>query len=150
LAGADFEKAPGTGDGAIVVVSTGTVVVGAADVVVGAFVVVGAAVVVVVVGAIVVVGVVEPEPESTNSKTLGEPTSADVTRFGVAEATSALRTCVGERPPLAPRRRAAAPATCGEAIDVPLIVFVAVDEVYQADLMLDPGAKMSRQLPKFE
>jgi hypothetical protein len=111
-------------------------------------VVVGA--IVVVVGATVVVGVVEPEPESTYSKTLGEPPSANVTRSGVAEATSVSRTCVGERPPLAPRRRAAAPATCGEAIDVPLIVFVAVDEVYQADLMLEPGAKMSRQLPKFE
>jgi hypothetical protein len=36
------------------------------------------------------------------------------------------------------------------AIDVPLIVFVAVSLVDQADLMLDPGAKMSTTLPKFE
>jgi hypothetical protein len=142
----------------MVVGATGTVVV-ATVVVVGAIVVVGAAVVVVgatvvvvvvVVGATVVVGGVEPEPESTNNKRLGEPTSADVTRLGVAEATSALRTCVGDSAPFAPRRRAAAPATWGEAIEVPLIVFVAVDDVYQADLMLEPGAKMSRQFPKFE
>ena len=139
--------ATGTVVVATVVVVGAIVVVGAAVVVVGATVVV---VVVVVVGATVVVGGVEPEPESMNNKRLGEPTSADVTRLGVAEATSALRTCVGDSAPFAPRRRAAAPATWGEAIEVPLIVFVAVDDVYQADLMLEPGAKMSRQFPKFE
>ncbi len=35
-------------------------------------------------------------------------------------------------------------------MDVPLIVFVAVSEVYHEDVMLEPGAKMSRQAPKFE
>ena len=48
------------------------------------------------------------------------------------------------------RTSAAAPATCGVAIDVPLIVFVAVLDVYHADVMLEPGAKMSTQVPKFE
>ena len=48
---------------------------------------------------------------------------------------------------LACRYSAAAPATCGEAIDVPLIVFVAVLLVYQADVMLEPGAKMSTHVP---
>ena len=45
---------------------------------------------------------------------------------------------------------AAKPATCGAAIEVPLMVWVAVDEVYQADLIELPGAKRSRQVPKFE
>jgi hypothetical protein len=33
------------------------------------------------------------------------------------------------------------------AIDVPLIVLVAVFDVYHADVMLDPGAKTSRHVP---
>jgi len=36
------------------------------------------------------------------------------------------------------------------AIDVPLIVFVAVSLVAHAEVMLDPGAKMSRHVPQFE
>jgi hypothetical protein len=36
------------------------------------------------------------------------------------------------------------------AIDVPLIVLVAVSLVDHAETMLDPGAKMSTTLPKFE
>ena len=48
------------------------------------------------------------------------------------------------------RYSAAAPATCGDAIEVPLIVFVAVSEEYQAEVMPDPGAKRSTQLPMFE
>jgi len=35
-------------------------------------------------------------------------------------------------------------------MEVPLIVFVAVVLVYQAEVMLDPGAKMSVHVPKFE
>ena len=33
---------------------------------------------------------------------------------------------------------------------MPLMVFVAVLELYQSDVMLTPGALMSTQLPKFE
>ena len=40
--------------------------------------------------------------------------------------------------------------TCGVAIDVPLMVFVALSSVSHADLMLTPGAKMSRHGPRFE
>jgi hypothetical protein len=36
------------------------------------------------------------------------------------------------------------------AIEVPLMVLVAVLELYQSDVMLTPGALMSTQLPKFE
>ncbi len=43
---------------------------------------------------------------------------------------------------------AAAPATCGVAIDVPLIVFDAVSLVFHADVMLVPGANRSVQEPK--
>ena len=35
-------------------------------------------------------------------------------------------------------------------MDVPLIVFVAVSLVFHADVMLEPGAKISRQVPKLE
>jgi hypothetical protein len=36
---------------------------------------------------------------------------------------------------------------CGVAIDVPLIVFVAVVEENQSDVMFTPGAKMSTHVP---
>jgi Asp/Glu/hydantoin racemase len=45
---------------------------------------------------------------------------------------------------------AAAPATCGEAIDVPEIVAVDVVELLQAEVIALPGAKMSTQLPQLE
>src|SRR5437660_1218613 len=40
-------------------------------------------------------------------------------------------------------------ATCGVAIDVPLIVFVAVVDENHGEVMLTPGAKMSTQVPVF-
>ena len=40
--------------------------------------------------------------------------------------------------------------TCGVAMEVPEIVFVAVSLVFQDEVMLEPGAKMSRQVPKLE
>ncbi len=46
--------------------------------------------------------------------------------------------------------KAAMPATCGDAIDVPELVFVAVFDVYHAEVMFDPGAKTSTHEPKFE
>jgi hypothetical protein len=38
---------------------------------------------------------------------------------------------------------------CGVAIDVPLIEFVAVSEVFQADVMPIPGANQSTHVPTF-
>jgi hypothetical protein len=35
-------------------------------------------------------------------------------------------------------------------MDVPLMVLVAVSEVFQVEVMPDPGAKVSTQVPKFE
>ena len=48
---------------------------------------------------------------------------------------------------MACKANAATPATCGLAVDVPLMVLVAVLPVYQAEVMLEPGAKTSRQVP---
>ena len=45
---------------------------------------------------------------------------------------------------------AATPATCGDAIEVPLNVAVAVFELNHADKIPDPGANRSRHVPKFE
>ena len=52
-----------------------------------------------------------------------------------------------ERLGLALKASAATPATCGDAIEVPEIVLVAVLEVYHADKMFEPGAKTSRHEP---
>ncbi|GAB3811006.1 hypothetical protein GCM10027605_50320 [Micromonospora zhanjiangensis] len=54
---------------------------------------------------------------------------------------------LGVKDGLAPSTSAEAPATCGEAIDVPLMVLVAVLLEYQAEVIDVPGAKMSRQVP---
>ena len=48
---------------------------------------------------------------------------------------------------LAPSNKAAAPTTCGVAIEVPLSDANALVLVYHADTMADPGAKTSTQLP---
>src|SRR6185295_13032192 len=45
---------------------------------------------------------------------------------------------------------AAAPATCGVAIDVPDSVLVAVEPVYQSETMPEPGANTSTQVPTLE
>ena len=59
-------------------------------------------------------------------------------------------TVAGDAVGFVSRNRAATPATCGVAIDVPEMVLVAVSLVRQAEVMLLPGAKMSTQVPKFE
>src|SRR5829696_4420252 len=70
--------------------------------------------------------------------------------LSVALSLSACCTVAGEALGLADRYSAAPPATCGVAIDVPLIVLVAVSLVFQDEVMLTPGAKMSVQVPKLE
>src|ERR1044072_3006682 len=59
-------------------------------------------------------------------------------------------TVAGDAVGFVSRNNAATPVTCGVAIDVPEIVLVAVSLVLHADVMLLPGAKMSRHVPKFE
>lgn len=73
-----------------------------------------------------------------------------VTTFVVAPLTIALRTVAAEADGFACLYRAATPATCGEAMEVPLNVAVAVFEVEYADRIPEPGAKMSKHVPKFE
>jgi hypothetical protein len=71
----------------------------------------------------------------------------DVTTPFVVRLKSVLRTVAGEAPGFPCRYCAATPAVCGVAIDVPLIVRVAVVLVYQADVIETPGANQSTQLP---
>ena len=62
-------------------------------------------------------------------------------------ATIASRTVPGDAPGVFDKYSAAAPATCGVAIDVPLIVFVADGLVYQSLVMPTPGANRSTHVP---
>ena len=73
-------------------------------------------------------------------KSLFGPDGRPVTTPLVALATSSSRTCAGVQFGLAPRTSAAAPATCGDAIDVPLIVLVALGPPIQPEVMVEPGA----------
>src|SRR5688572_20749487 len=86
-------------------------------------------------------------PVPVKSSRFGEPLPGLPTTPVVAALVSALVTCAAVNDGFAARTSAAAPATCGAAIDVPLIVFVAVLLVCQAEVMLTPGAKMSTHEP---
>ena len=77
-----------------------------------------------------------------------DPVPADVTFAGVDPDTSEVRIWAGVAVGVFSRRSAAEPATCGEAIDVPLIELVAVVLPIQLERIADPGAKMSKQFPK--
>lgn len=81
---------------------------------------------------------------------LREPVPGLVTTLRVAEVAIADDTSAGVRAGFCDKAKAATPATCGAAIDVPDIVRVAVSDECPADTMLDPGANTSRQEPKFE
>jgi len=78
------------------------------------------------------------------------PVGIPVRRFRDAALTIAFLTVAGDAVRLFCRNRAATPATCGVAMDVPLIVLMAVLLVDHAEVMLDPGAKMSTTLPTLE
>src|SRR3982750_71297 len=73
-----------------------------------------------------------PPMNSVYNSLLGVPRGTLPTASLVAFDVSALATSAGVAPAFAARNRAAAPATCGDAIDVPLIVFVAVGDVFHA------------------
>lgn len=59
-------------------------------------------------------------------------------------------TSIGESEGLLPSRIAAAPATCGAAIDVPFLSIVAVSDPIEALRISSPGAQISRQGPTAE
>lgn len=71
----------------------------------------------------------------------------EVTMLFVVRLKRAVRTAEGDALGAPWRCRAATPAVCGVAIDVPLIVRVAVVLVCQADVIETPGANQSTQLP---
>src|SRR4051812_19136367 len=89
-------------------------------------------------------------PLPVNSSALGEPAPALTTFDAVAPAFSVAATVAGVASGVAPSTSAAAPATCGLAIEVPLMVLVAVSLVFHADVIWLPGAKRSVQVPKLE
>ena len=60
--------------------------------------------------------------------------------MGVEAALMPFHTAAGESVGCVASHRAAAPATCGVAIDVPEMLFVAVSLVFHADTMFEPGA----------
>lgn len=70
-------------------------------------------------------------------------TLPEVARSNISEATE-LEVAPSDN------NNAATPATWGDAIEVPEMVLIAVVEVCQADVILLPGAKISKHLPKFE
>ncbi len=67
--------------------------------------------------------------------------------FCVAWLTSTSRTCAGVAPGACSSTSAAAPATCGDAIDVPLLLPNESSLSNVADVIPEPGAKMSMQAP---
>lgn len=80
----------------------------------------------------------------------GDPVPALEMAPAVAREVNWLLTCSREREAESDTRRAATPATCGAAIEVPEMVLVAVSLVLHAAVTPDPGAKISVQVPKFE
>jgi hypothetical protein len=104
----------------------------------------------VVVVVVVVVVVTGGADAPTKSRRLGEPAPAAVTLLGVAAFSSPEVTVAGDAPLWSPRYSAALPTTWGVAIDVPLMVLVAVSLVFQSEVMPEPGANRSTQVPKFE
>lgn len=90
-------------------------------------------------------------PSNTECRRMfGEPEPGLPTTPGVPLATMASRTCCGDADGFAARYSAATPATCGVAMDVPLIVLEAASEPIHADVMPTPGANQSRHVPKLE
>jgi hypothetical protein len=65
----------------------------------------------------------------------------------VRSPASTVRTSAGVAPGRCSRTSAAAPAVCGAAIEVPLIVADATSEVCAAEVIETPGANQSTQLP---
>ena len=76
-----------------------------------------------------------------------DPGPALVTTPLVAPVLIEESTCAGLKLGFAASNRAAIPATWGLAIEVPLMVFAAEDDPTQAEVIAEPGANRSKQLP---
>ena len=79
----------------------------------------------------------------------GDP-PASLTRSALAAPSSIEATSEGLALGLPARISAAAPATCGAAIEVPLSVAEALSPLMPADWMPSPGANRSTHLPLLE
>src|SRR5690606_5675097 len=95
-------------------------------------------------------GGVLPPPVFTNSRRFGEPLPGLLITPVVALLIICDLTWAGVRLGFWARMSAAAPAACGDAIEVPLMVLVALLLVCHAEVIEVPGAKMSTQVPKLE
>lgn len=84
---------------------------------------------------------------SEYSSWFGDPVPTELSLSPVALATTNVPIARGEASGLASATRAETPATCGDAIEVPLMVLVALLLVCQAEVIPLPGAKMSTQEP---
>src|SRR5690606_35960511 len=88
-----------------------------------------------------------PPSNSEYSNRLGEALPAPVTLLAVELLISAVATWLGVALGLPARYSAATPATCGDAIEVPLMVLVDELLLCQAAVIDEHGAKMSRPEP---
>ena len=149
----DFGDLGTVDGGTVVVVAPGAVVV----VVRGIVVVVVTTEVVVVLSTIVVVVVSITVVVLSGTVVVVVGVSSGVSTrltIGVADVlffcTRRVLTSVGVSAGFIERTRAAKPATWGDAIEVPEMVFVAVLPEIQAEVICEPGAHMSTHEPKFE
>ena len=76
----------------------------------------------------------------------GEPTGSAI-KSEVAVDVIQVVTRLTESDLSALNAKAATPATCGDAIEVPEIVLVAEVEVYHAEVIFEPGANTSTHEP---
>ena len=84
------------------------------------------------------------------SSLFGDPVPATLTLPLPATPRRAAATAAAVAVGCVSRYSAATPATCGEAIEVPLSTAVCVSLPLYADVMPAPGAKISRHAPKLE
>jgi hypothetical protein len=89
-------------------------------------------------------------PELMSSRRLGDCDPIPEMTFVVAPSRIAAATVAGVAPVLPESRSAAAPATCGAAMDVPDSERDPVVEVLEADTIAEPGANTSTHDPQFE
>jgi hypothetical protein len=92
-------------------------------------------------------GRVPPDALPTYKSRLGDAVPESPIKPVVEESANAVTTVAGLALGLLERKTAAAPATCGDAIEVPDIVVEQVSHDIEADRMSDPGAKRSRRDP---
>ncbi len=92
------------------------------------------------------IGTTEGNGLVTNNNRFGDPARSDTTSF-VELAISAAATFAGLAFGFPVKYKAAAPVTCGAAMDVPSQASYEFVEVMVEEVIAEPGAKISRQVP---